>query len=203
MQQTFLEARGTVGVDAAARRCTLGADNVAVTDRALRWHPERMAVFALFEYADYFGDHVAGAFDENDVADLNAQAFDLIFVVQSGSRDSNTTDADRLQDSGRRDSTGASHVHLNAIDASLLLTRGEFESDGPARGFRCPSQAVLLFDGIDLGDHAVNLKGQRVALLLPVFAKGDEFLYVGANGVAFIYFQTSVLEFGEHFGMAA
>src|ERR1017187_7512669 len=85
--------------------------------------------------ADDFGDDVAGAFDHDLVADLEAEALDLILVVERGAGDDDAADFDGLEACHGGEGSGTAHLDLNGFDRSGGLSRGVLVGNGPARGF--------------------------------------------------------------------
>ena len=125
------------------------------------------AVRALGGHAHDLGDDVAGAFDHHLVADLQAEALDLVLVVQRGAGDGDAADLDGLEVGDRGERAGAAHLHLDVFDRGGGLARGVLVGDGPARRFGGEAELALLVDGIDLDDDAVDFVGQVLALGLP------------------------------------
>ncbi len=155
---------------------------------------KRAAVLALFDHANHLGNHVAGALHQHRIADLHAEPLDFVFVVQRRARNRHAADIHRAQMRDRRQRAGAADLHVDILDHRLLLPRGELEGDGPARSLRRPAEPVLLLHGIDLGDHAVDFVGQRVALLLPFLAERDQRLDVAAQLAARVHLESHVLQ---------
>src|SRR5207302_8726525 len=82
MPDRLLQACGAVRVDAAAGGLALFANNIAAADRAMLRHAEWPPGLALFDHAHNLRDDVAAALDQHFVADFDAEALDLVFVVQ-------------------------------------------------------------------------------------------------------------------------
>jgi hypothetical protein len=76
-------------------------------------------------------------------------------------------------ETGVRELAGAAHLHEDVLHLGDAAARRPLVGQGPARG--PPGEAQLLPQAgvVHLDDHAIDLEGQGVALLLPV---GDEIL---------------------------
>ena len=66
------------------RGFALFAHNDAAADRTVLGPVKLHAMLALFEYAHHLRDHIAGAFDQNLIANLQAQPPNFIFIVERG-----------------------------------------------------------------------------------------------------------------------
>ena len=87
VEQALAQARGAVDVDAAIVGFALGADHFAVALRAMRREVKGAAaawMLLVVDHLDDFGNDVAAAFHFHKVADLEAEALDLVGVVQRG-----------------------------------------------------------------------------------------------------------------------
>src|SRR5437667_2255576 len=96
---------------------TLGPYHMAAADRAALRHLERLApsrmIFVVENPCD-LGNHIAAALDFDPVADLPAEPFDLVHVVQRGAADGGAADRNRLQlrDWGEFPRTPDLHVNI-------------------------------------------------------------------------------------------
>ena len=194
MQDGFLQPRRAVGVDAAAGRFAFFPHHFAAADRAMFGHAERPALAALAHDAHHFRNHVAAAFHQHTIADLDSQPLDFVFVVQRGARDGDAADVDGLQVRHRRQRAGAAHLHFDIFDHGLGLLRGEFEGDGPARRFGGPAESSLLRDGIHLDHDAIDFVRQRLALRLPMPVEFQHVVQVGALGFVRIHLESHLFE---------
>ena len=116
----------------------------------------------LFQHGrHHFGNHVAGAADDDTVADQQVLAADLVLVVQGGVGDVDTADEHRLQPRHRRQHTGAPHLHEDVVERGDGLFGRILVRQGEAR--RPGHEAGLLLQGtvIELVDHAIDGIGQR------------------------------------------
>ncbi len=128
----------------------------------------------VFDHARDFGDHVAAALDFHPVADLHAQALDLVHVVQGGAADRGAADGHRLQRGHRREFSGASDLHQDVFDLRDASARGVLVGDGPARRFAGVAQFRLQRRAIDLDDDAVDFVGEVFALGLLLLDEGPD-----------------------------
>ena len=91
----FAQAGGAVGVDASPVDLALGADEGAGALGAASGEDDLFAaarVMCVFDDGDDLGDDVAAAFHLDEVADANAEAGDLVGVVQGCAGDGGATD---------------------------------------------------------------------------------------------------------------
>ncbi len=119
VQDGLPQLRRTVGVDAAVIGFALGADDMAPTHRTSLRHMKSFVTARMvfvFDHPRDFGDDIAAALDFHPVADLHAQALDLVHVVQSGAADGGAADGHGLQGRDRREFPGASDLHQNVFD---------------------------------------------------------------------------------------
>ena len=137
----------------------------------------------VFDHLRDLGDHVAAALDLHPVADLHAQALDLVHVVQGGVADGRAADGNRRQHRHRREFPGASDLHANVFELGDAGARGVLVGDRPARSFAGEAELVLQGGAVDFDDDAVDLVGQRVALGFPLLDEGPDFVH-GMNQLA-------------------
>lgn len=84
-----------------------------------------------------------------------------------------------MGDGGER--AGAADLEFDFLDDGFGLAGGVFEGDGPAGELGGPAKFLLLGDGIDFGDDAIDFEGERFAVGGEALAEGDEFVDVGAK----------------------
>src|SRR5467141_3589644 len=151
--------------------------------RAFLRHMPRPAGFRplLFEDPNDFGNHVAGALDDDVVLRSHVLAGDLVFVVQRRTTHRHTGNlrGPKPRHGCRR--TGAPDVDLDVLDDGLGLLGRELERQRPARTPGDEPQLCLLPQVVDLDDNAVDLVVETVALLLPFVEEGDHGLDVGVR----------------------
>ena len=106
MEELAGDARGARGVNAAPVDFAFGADEIGVADGAAFGEDDffftARVVLVRNDFRD-FGDDVPAAFDRDEVADLYAEAFDLIGVVECGARDGCAADEDGSECGDGRD----------------------------------------------------------------------------------------------------
>ncbi len=115
--------------------------------------------------ADDLGDHVAGLAHDDGVADAHVLAAHLVLVVQRGARDRRAGDGHRVELRERREHAGAADLHADLAQHGRLLLGRELVGDRPARRLARVAELVLQRERVDLHHDAVDLVGQRVALL--------------------------------------
>ncbi len=121
-------------------------------------------IFVVNDFRD-LGDDIAAALDGDEVANLDAEAFDLVGVVERGAGDGGAADEDGSECGDGCDLAGAADLEEDVFEFGDAGAGGEFVGDGPARGFAGEAEAALLRDGVDLEDDAVDLVRQGVAEL--------------------------------------
>ncbi len=131
--------------------------------------------------ADDFGDDVAGAFDDDTVSGGDAEAGDFIFVVKGGTADDDAADGDGAEVGDGGEGASAADLDVDFLDDGFGLAGGVFEGDGPAWELGGPAEFLLLGDGIDFGDDAIDFEGEGFALGGVALAEGDEFIDVCAE----------------------
>ena len=135
---------------------------------------------ALFHHLQDVRDHFASPLDQDGVADLQSQAFDLVHIVECGTADSDASDLHRFEHGDRRQRAGPADLHANVVDHGGFLPRRILVRDGPTRRFGGVAQFTLNSDGIHLDHHADDLVRQSGALGLPGVAIGGH----GVDAVA-------------------
>ena len=202
VEQGLLEAGGTVGIDAAAGGLALLAHHLAAADGAMGGHAERLPVRALGGDADHFGNDVAGAFDHHLVADLQAEALDLILVVERGAGDGDAADLHGFEVGDRGQGSGAAHLDLNGFHRGGGLSRGVLVGDGPAGSFGGEAELALLLHGIHLDDDAIDFVRQLFALGFPGIAELDDFVDGAADFAVRVDLEAQMAQFLERAPMA-
>src|SRR6185312_2309979 len=140
MQDRLPQARWAIDIDAAAGGFALHAHDLAAADWACRWHAERVAMLAFLHHSHHVRDNIAGALHQHGIADLDAQAFYFVFVMQCRFRYHHAAHVHRAKQRARRQRAGAPYADADIFDHGLFLARREFESDGPAGRSRSPAQ---------------------------------------------------------------
>ena len=125
---------------------------------------------------DHLRNHVAGALDDDGVADpdvaalaqllaVAADALDVVLVVQRDVLHDDAADADRLELADRRERAGAPDLDLDVAQHRRGALGREFVRDRPARRARDEAEALLPVEAVDLVDDAVDVVVEFGALL--------------------------------------
>ena len=121
--------------------------------------------------AHHFGDDLAGALDDDVVADEQALGLDLVGVVEGRDAHARAADDHRLEDGKRGEHTGTSHRDLDVVEAGDRLLGGELVGGGPARLAADHAELALERERVDFHDHAVDRVRQLVAAAHPLLAE--------------------------------
>src|SRR5690606_22950742 len=143
------------------------ADQLRTANRTFGGHRPRQRASGTMrlDHAHDLGNHVAGAAHDDGVALAHVQACDLVGVVQGGIGDGDAGDLYRFQTRDRRDRAGAPDLDLDRAQHGGLFLRRILVRQRPARRARDEAHLALLAVVVELVDHAVDVVGQRVALL--------------------------------------
>src|SRR5213592_3509273 len=88
MQQTAQQLGSAISSDTTRQGFLFRTRNQSAAYRAVGRHP-KLLLFARalrFDDLDHFWNHVATAFNQDIIADLKTQPFNLVFVVERGTR---------------------------------------------------------------------------------------------------------------------
>ena len=146
------------------------AHDAAAAHRARRGHAEvrHVARPLLPHAADDLGDDVAGAPDDDLVADAHALPAHLEEVVQGRVRNRRSADEDRLELGHRRELAGATDLDLDRLEPRRLLLRRVLLRDRPPRLARLEAEPLLQRAVVDLVDDAVDVGAARRAWPQPL-----------------------------------
>src|SRR6267142_2634653 len=123
----------------------------------------------LFEHhVHHLRNDIAGALDDNGIADadiaalaqllaVTADALDVVLVVQRDVLHDDAADADRLELADRRERAGASDLDLDIPEHGHGALGRKLVGDRPARRPRHEPKPLLPVDAIDLVDDAVDV----------------------------------------------
>ena len=136
---------------------------------------------------DHLRDDVAGALDDDGVADADvaalaqglavaADALDVVLVVQRDVLHDDAADADRLQLADRRERAGAADLDLDVFQHGGGALGRELVRDRPARATRDEAEPLLPVEPVDLVDDAVDIVVELGAALLDMAVEGEQFL---------------------------
>src|SRR5271170_703571 len=202
VQQRFPFARGAGDVDAAISDFAFGVMHAHAADRAFFGHLEFFFFFAVLHNFQDVGDYFAGAFDEDCVSGVDAEALDFVHVVQSGFGDGDAADLHRLENGEGSEDAGAAYADFNLFEERGFLVGLIFVGDGPARGFGREAEFVLQADFVYFYYDAVNVVAELFALGVPL---GDVIFDFGdavAEGPVGADFEAQLVESYEDFGVA-
>ena len=182
VEQTPLQLRRAVRGHAARDDLAFGARDDAAAHGTLPWEAESLlrARAARRDDAQDLRDDLAALLYVHPVADLHAQALDLVLVVQRRARDHRARELHRREHGDRGERARATDLHDDVLDLRRGLPRGVLVGDGPARRFRGRAELVLQRRRVDLHDHAVNLVLKIIALGLHSVAELDNLFNRGA-----------------------
>src|SRR6266849_3945934 len=119
-------------------------------------------------YVHHLRNDVAGALDDDGVADpdiaalaqllaMAADSPDVILVVQRDVLHDDAADADRLKLADRRERAGAPDLNLDIPEHGHGALGRKLVGDRPARRARHEAEALLPVDAIDLVDDAIDV----------------------------------------------
>ena len=130
---------------------------------------------------DHLGDDIAGALDDDTIADTDILALNLIFIVKACPGHHHPAHGHRLKHGHRCQGSGASHLDDDIVQHRFHLFGGEFMGDGPARGAAHEAEPLLVVEAVDLINHAVDVIGQGGALLFDIGVKSQDVFRAGAQ----------------------
>ena len=133
-----------------------------------------------FNHAENLRNDVAGALDDDGIADAHVFPGDLILVVQRGVLHHHAADGHRLELGDRRQRAGAADLDLDVAQDGGRLLGGEFVGDGIARRARDEAEALLKIEPVELIDDAVDVVVEAGAPAFDV-AVGVEHLLDGVG----------------------
>ena len=114
---------------------------------------------------DHFGNDVAGLLERDEVAHANVALADKVGIVERRTRDGRACKADRLKHRGWGQYTRAPDGDRDIEKPRLLLLGRELVGDRPLRGVRTLAEKESVGEAVDLNDDAVDVVGERVALV--------------------------------------
>src|ERR1700716_6489 len=141
---------------------------------------------------DPLRNDVAGALDNDGVADpdiaalaqlfaVAADTLDVILVVQRDVLHDDAADSDRLQLADRRERAGAADLDLDIPQHGHGALGWKLVRDRPARRPRHEAEALLPVDAVDLVDHAVDVVVEMGPLGFNLTMEGEQFIHRGAK----------------------
>ena len=181
VEQPLLQLGGARAVRAPPVRLPLGAEGDTLAGRAPRRElpGHRVGRAAGLDHLHDVRDDVAGALDQDRVADPDVLAADLVLVVEADVADHDPGELHRLELRAGREHARLADVDRDRAHDRGGLAGGELERDRPPRVVRRRAEPALLLERVHLDDGAVGLVRERVALGLEPRAVRDHRLDVG------------------------
>src|SRR6266550_4468353 len=162
--QTLFELRWTGDTNATIGGFAFFAEYFRAANGTVVRHDELSfsAGAFLFEHLHNVRDNIAGALDDDGVADADIFAFDLVHVMQRSAFDHHAADRHGLQARHRRQRARSTDVGLNVENARRRLARLKLVGDRPPGRASDLSQALLQRRAVDLYHQPIDLVGQFV-----------------------------------------
>ena len=166
----------------APLRCAAGTDTCSEIEMSFAFLRP-----LVDHHIDDLRDHVAGALDDDGVADpdiaplaqllaVAADAPDVILIVQRDVLHDDAADTDRLELADRRERAGAPDLDLDIAQHRHGALGRKLVRDRPARRARHEAEALLPVETIHLVDDAVDIVVELGARFLDLAMKGDQLL---------------------------
>ena len=195
MQQPTDQLRRTIRCDTTRNRLAFRTRNVAAANRTSRGHAKLLFFAGAFRLDDFhdFWNHVAAAFNQNVISDLQAESFNLVFVMKSRSRNGNAAELHRLEHRHRRQRSGPAHLHDDVVYSRRRLSRCVFIGNGPARGLAGCAKSFLESRRIHFHDDAVDLVTEIVAPCFHPITKFDHLVDRFAQRAVLVHVKTGAL----------
>ena len=157
VQERFLALGGAGGVDAAVGHFPFHLVDGAATFGAFLGHAEGFARLPFLDDFKDVRDDFAGALDKHGVVDVQAEAVDLVHVVERGAGDGDSADLHWLQNGDGGERASATDLDDDVVDDRGFLACRIFVGNGPAWGFRSEAEFVLERGGIHFNDDAIDV----------------------------------------------
>src|SRR5258708_766664 len=152
-------------------------------------------------HVHHLRDYIAGALDDDGVADADipalaqllavaADALDVILVVQRDVLHDDAADPDRLKLADRREGAGAPDLNFDIPEHGHGTLGRELVRDRPARRARHEPETLLPVDAVHLVDHPVDVVVEMGASGFDLVMESEQFL-------------DRVAKFSERFGLEA
>jgi len=163
-------------------------------------------------HVDHLRNDVAGALDDDGVADPDIAALaqllavaadtpDVILVVQRDVLHDDAADANRLQLADRREGAGAADLDLDIPEHGHGALGRKLVRDRPARRARHEAEPFLPVEAVDLVDDAVDVVVEPGPLLLDLAMKGDQLLGGMTELGQRVGLEAAALEPADHAGL--
>ena len=160
----------------APARLSVLAHCLRATDRAVGRKDEgfRPGRTLVGHHPQDLRDDVAGALQDDSIADPDVLAGDLVLIVQGRVAYHDTADRDRMQTRHGGQGAGAPHLDVDTFEHGLGLLGREFVSDGPARTAGDEAEPRLPVQAVDLIDDAVDVVAEPRPIHLQPGIVGDQ-----------------------------
>ena len=162
----------------ASNRFAFHALYIRTTYRAVGWKynfPGPIRTLRL-HHIDHLGNHIACTTNHDFIANAQTKTGDFIRIMQRGITHQHACDMYRLQPRNRGNCPRTSHLKFDVTNKRHLLLGREFESHRPTRRASNETKLFLERQGIDLNDHAIDIKAQRRAVLFYLVIKSQHCL---------------------------
>ena len=129
--------------------------------------------FISGEIFDHLRNHVARALDPDTVADAQAEALDLIAIVERDVGDDDAADANRRKPADGSKLAGAADLDVDRFKRRFGLLGGEFVRKAPARRTGDETEPLLQVEPVDLVDDSVDVERKVGARFLDRAIMGE------------------------------
>ncbi len=204
VEELFGEACGAACVDAAEVDFAFRADDGFTAARAAGGKDDVACAAWVLRVVDNlcdFGDDVAAALDGDEIADADAEAGDLVGIVERGAGDGDAADGHGGECGDGGELAGAAHLEEDIEQLGDGTAGGEFVGDGPAGRFAGEAEAALLGSRVDLDDDAVDFVAEGVAVGFGFRDEGEDVVNGGDSAGAGIGAEAGDLEGFEGCGL--
>ena len=135
MEERFPFARGAGDVDATVGDFAFSVMDLHAADRTFFRHLEFFLFFAVLHHFQDVGDYFAGAFHQDCVSGMDAQALDFVHVVEGGFGDGDAADLHWLENGEGSEDASAANADFDLFQERGFLMSLIFVGDGPTGGF--------------------------------------------------------------------
>src|SRR5216684_1943786 len=166
----------------------------------------------ISDHINNLRDDVAGALDDDGVADADiaalaqllavaADALDVILIVQRDVLHDDAADPDRLELADRRERAGAADLDLDIPEHGDGALGGELVRDRPAWRARHEAETLLPIEAVHLVDDPVDIVIEVGALFLDLAMKRDQLLDRVTQPGQWVGREAAALEPADHSGL--
>ena len=184
----FLLWRTAAFVGATPCGFTFGANQGSTTFGACAYKrdwPRVGTAFGRF-YGRYLRDDFSAFFYPDEIALMQVQRADEVFVVKRGAFDYCTAQQNRFHVGNGCHCAGSAHLVTHGVEARQLFFGGELKRNSPTRSLGGIAQHLLLSQRVDFQYYTIGRHRQRLALFVPVVDIIHHLFHrvADANGVA-------------------